>query len=277
MLPRPLSVVWVPGGDGLGHGVVLGLLDARVVSAYWAEVERLGAWLRGGADERLVALVELDRFLSARAGMPAAVVVRLVSRVPGGFDPVTWSVSLAAAEMDPVVLASALLHENVHKEQFFLMWRLRVGDVSGPRALAVRVATVQSRVAELAWAAGGLVAGSAVFAAASAWWAEHEGGHAGERARIGSAAVAAYRGWRAAVRAAQGVGLDEARRSRAGAAVAEAERAYARAWQWYAASALEAPRSVLRRLSGGRPGGIGWPSRFARGPSRAGCRGGAAR
>ena len=119
--------------------------------------------LGGDEGQRVAASARLDGWLSAQAGVPAAR-VRLVPGGRGGFDPVTWSVSLPVEESDPDVLASAVLHENVHKAQFFLMWRQKVPDVSGPGELASRVGTLNLAAAELAWEAGGLVQGSRPWA-----------------------------------------------------------------------------------------------------------------
>ena len=247
-------------------------------------------------------MAELDRFLSELAGVPAAVAVHFVSG-RAGFDPVLWSVSLStdtvsadavsadtvstdavsadarsAGGVDPDVWVSALLHENVHKEQIFLTWRWLISQASdrpgSARELAERVGTVNYEVAALALAAGPLAAGSAEFEAASQWWAEDQGG-AAEPARIRSAAFAAYGRWRAAVAAvkvaaAEGVGqggLDEL-----AAAAGVAERDYALVWPAYATSVLEVPafaaQAVLRRQPSGGPDAAAGPDVGVEGEGR---------
>ena len=116
--------------------------------------------------------MELDRFLSARVGPGGVPAAAILLGPHGAFDASTWSVSLPEGETDPDVLASALLHENVHKEQFFLMWRLQVPQVAGPVELARRVGTADLAVAGAAWSAGALAAGSRESEAARTWWTE---------------------------------------------------------------------------------------------------------
>ena len=131
---------------------VLRLLDPAVVARFRAEAASVAQWLRADAVERVVALEELDGFLSREAGMPAAEEVRLVPESRGSFDPVTWSVDLPVAETDPDGLALALLGQAAHRERVFLMWRRMAPQAPTPLDLARLVGTENRRAAELAFA-----------------------------------------------------------------------------------------------------------------------------